>query len=731
GTATATVRLTILPVNDPPTARSDSVVLENSATRSIDVLGNDSDVDGDPLTITSVTNPAHGKVVLSQSGTLITYTPVEPGYTGEDHFNYVISDGQGGQSTAAVSVTVTAGSTPLLAVNDSVTLKEDSSRVINVLSNDSNPGGGPLTIALVELPKSGKATVQGNAVTYTPDPDFFGSDSFTYKVLDSSGDVSAVATVSITVTPVNDPPYPESDSGVTGPQTELDLDVLLNDEDPDGDVLRVSKVIQPQHGQVTIAKDGTLSYVPNEGFTGIDSFHYWASDGTVAVPALVRLEVIAAPAANSLLFPASISDGSPPLGDLFVGLALLNTENRFDQVRVQAIDAVGEEIAHSLRAETLPPNGQRAFLASELSGDGRAQYITASSFTQDLQGIVVVGDYARRRMDGIGALPVSGRELYVPEVLMSADTKTFLQLINREDHSGSVDLELYDGQSRRPARWSGTITPSGSLRGLVSDFFGSSNGFQGYIKVISDVEVSGIAVSVGTKWLSMVPTMLPQNARTWFAPHVFADKNGGDTYIRILSTGLLDSFADITVFDDAGQAISTRRVFLPTDKLTVVSASSLFGGLLETSGILSGSISVTIEGAGDVPPPKVALITYVTPKARTTAPLLSEGRKDTIFPQVAHSRADRIFTGLAMFNPSAATAKITIDIYDADGRNTARAQLNLPAKARKVGLLGDPQLFGPDFQQVGGHIRIQSDRPIVSYITLGDDAGETLSALAP
>ncbi|MEJ2082951.1 MAG: hypothetical protein P8Y94_12465, partial [Acidobacteriota bacterium] len=460
-------------------------------------------------------------------------------------------------------------------------------------------------------------------------------------------------------------------------------------------------------------------------------FHYWASVGTVAVPALVRLVVIAAPAAKSLLFPASISDGSPPLGDLFVGLALLNTENRFDQVRVQAIDAVGEEIAHSLRAETLPPNGQRAFLASELSGDGRAQYITASSFTQDLQGIVVVGDYARRRMDGIGALPVSGRELYVPEVLMSADTKTFLQLINREDHSGSVDLELYDGQSRRPARWSGTITPSGSLRGLVSDFFGSSNGFQGYIKVISDVEVSGIAVSVGTKWLSMVPTMLPQNARTWFAPHVFADKNGGDTYIRILSTGLLDSFADITVFDDAGQAISTRRVFLPTDKLTVVSASSLFGGLLETSGILSGSISVTIEGAGDVPPPKVALITYVTPKARTTAPLLSEGRKDTIFPQVAHSRADRIFTGLAMFNPSAATAKITIDIYDADGRNTARAQLNLPAKARKVGLLGDPQLFGPDFQQVGGHIRIQSDRPIVSYITLGDDAGETLSALAP
>ncbi|MFZ0426626.1 MAG: Ig-like domain-containing protein, partial [Acidobacteriota bacterium] len=518
--------------------------------------------------------------------------------------------------------------------------------------------------------------------------------------------------------------------GLTGPATELSLAVLLNDEDPDGDVLEVRQVTQPLHGQVTIEPDGTLSYLPKKGYTGSDQFRYWVTDGSVDVPALVELEVAPESAADPLLFPATIDDGTAPFDHVYVGLALLNAQDRFEQLQIRAFGGDGREVAAATHVGSLPPKGQEAFLTSELRDPkGQAQYIAATNFTQDLQGMLVVGDYNSRRMDGIGARPAAGRQLYIPEVLMAADAQTFLQLINREARAGSIDLELYDGKSRRPARWSGTIQPSGSLRGLVSDFFGYTDGFQGFVKVVSDVDLSGIAVSAGSEWISTAPTMVPRSSRTWTAPHIFADRNGGDTFIRILNTSLLDASGDLTIFNDAGQVVSSRRLFIPAQKLTVMAASQLFGGLLDIKGIISGSMVLTLDG--NVPPPQVALVTYVTPKARTTVPLLREGETNATFPQVAHSKDEGIFTGLAIFNPSSATAHVTLEVYDAGGRQTARLELSLPPKAREAGLLGEPELFGPDFEQIRGHIRIRSDRPVFSYITFGDQDGETLSALEP
>src|SRR3546814_10858100 len=121
---------------------------------------------------------------------------------------------------------------------------EDSALVIDVLGNDSSPGGGALTVAAVTQGANGSVTINpDNSLTYTPAPDFFGTDSFAYTVSDDAG--SATATVSVTVTPLPDSPVAQDDEAVTTIDTPVSIDVLGNDDDPDGDPLMVDGFTQP------------------------------------------------------------------------------------------------------------------------------------------------------------------------------------------------------------------------------------------------------------------------------------------------------------------------------------------------------------------------------------------------------------------------------------------------------------------------------------------------------
>src|SRR6185312_213464 len=167
------------------------------------------DIDGDALTVTSVTSKT-GSVTTNADGT-ITYTPA-PDFNGAGTIDYTISDGKGGTDTAAVTVTVSAISDPPVATDDSVTTPEDTAVTGAVLSNDTDVDGDSLTAALVSGPKNGTLAFNTDGTfTYTPDADFNGTDSFTYQASDGTAD-SNVATASITVSPVNDPPVAADDS---------------------------------------------------------------------------------------------------------------------------------------------------------------------------------------------------------------------------------------------------------------------------------------------------------------------------------------------------------------------------------------------------------------------------------------------------------------------------------------------------------------------------------------
>ncbi len=301
-TDTATVTITVNAVNDAPEALDDSATTDEDTAVKIDVLDNDKDIDDDTLTITAVTQGAHGAVVINADGTL-TYTPAE-NYNGGDSFTYTISDGNGETSTATVTVGVATANDAPVADDDEATTAEDAATTITVLENDSDVDGDTLTVSIVSDATNGTAKVNADGtVTYTPAKDSNGSDSFTYQVCDNgTPNLCDTAVVRLTVTPVNDAPVAAADAPKTDEDTPVIIDVLANDTDVDGDKLSVTDFSQPSHGTLTQNTDGTFSYTPNTNYNGPDSFTYTISDGngatSTATVSITVTPVNDAPVAN-------------------------------------------------------------------------------------------------------------------------------------------------------------------------------------------------------------------------------------------------------------------------------------------------------------------------------------------------------------------------------------------------------------------------------------------------
>lgn len=288
-TDTATVSLTIDAVNDNPVAVDDTSVTNEDNAVVINLLSNDTDVDGDALTIDSVSQPANGNVVSNGDGT-VTYTPAS-GFFGVDSFSYTVTDGSLTDS-ANVSVTVNevVDDDPPVASDDNANVNEDSQVNVPVLANDDDPNGDTLSIDSFGQPSNGTVTQNNDVLIYTPDADFNGSDSFNYTINDGNGNTDT-ATVFVTINALNDNPVANNDSGSTDEDVPVIVDLVGNDTDIDGDSLTVDSFTQPTNGVVTNNGDGTVTYTPEAGFFGSDSFTYTVTDGNLTDSATVQITV--------------------------------------------------------------------------------------------------------------------------------------------------------------------------------------------------------------------------------------------------------------------------------------------------------------------------------------------------------------------------------------------------------------------------------------------------------
>ncbi len=285
---TATVNVTINAANDAPDTVEDNITVEEDAFITFDVLANDSDVDGDTITVESFTLPTEGTLVQNPDGTF-TYTPA-PDFNGSDSFTYTVTDGTVSR-TENVNITVDPENDEPITLSDSGSTQEDNSLVIDVLANDSDPDGDALTVSAVTDGANGTVAINPDGtVTYTPNADFHGNDSFTYTASDGNGG-NVVETVNVQVNPENDAPITIVDDISVNEDESINIQVLQNDTDVDGDTLSIDSFTQPANGAVTLNPDGSFTYTPAANYNGADTFTYTVTDGQLTRTETVNITV--------------------------------------------------------------------------------------------------------------------------------------------------------------------------------------------------------------------------------------------------------------------------------------------------------------------------------------------------------------------------------------------------------------------------------------------------------
>ena len=322
---TASISLAIEAVNDPPIANHQSAMTR--LDRSVFIILTGRDIDSDKLKYSIATQPEHGSLTFGSdfdtSGKL-TYTP-KANFAGKDSFTFKLNDGDVDSAPATVTLNMTPNHVPMADLQ-SVTTAEDTPTVINLTGSD--PDGDTVVYSVVTVPSHGSLSGTAPNLTYSPNKNFSGPDSFTFKVNDGTAD-SALTTVAVTVAPVNDPPVANNiDVSV---MEDMPIPVTLVGIDPDGDSLAYSIVTKPSNG-ILSGTEPNMSYTPNTNFNGLDSFTFRVSDGTLnSIPGTVSL----------LVNPAD----DPPIAN---GNNVTVTEDLVSHIMLTGSDPDGDPLTYSV-----------------------------------------------------------------------------------------------------------------------------------------------------------------------------------------------------------------------------------------------------------------------------------------------------------------------------------------------------------------------------------------------
>ncbi|MEU4160347.1 Ig-like domain-containing protein [Actinoplanes sp. NPDC026670] len=353
--ASDTATISVGTANADPVAVADDTSTAQGAPVTIDVLANDDDPNGDTRTIDSVTQPRAGAGTTRVTNGKVVYTPSAT-VKGVVTFTYTISDGHGGTATGDVTVTVANG--PPVAADDTGSVAYRGTTTLDVLDNDTDPNGDPLTISSVTTPNRGTAQIVNGKIVYSAPNGFSGTAKFTYTIRDDSGQT---ATGAVEVEVGNAVPLAATETAGTGHATAVVIDPAGHSSDPNGDALTITGTTTPAHGSVVLNGDGTLTYTPDSGFRGTETFSYTVSDGRDSVTGTVTITVAnAVPAARPDSF--TVSSNAPTSLDVLAN----DTDPNGDTLTV-AIDSA-------------PANGRASVVNGAISYQARDGFHGTDTF---------------------------------------------------------------------------------------------------------------------------------------------------------------------------------------------------------------------------------------------------------------------------------------------------------------------------------------------------------------
>ncbi|HEY3405732.1 MAG TPA: tandem-95 repeat protein, partial [Ohtaekwangia sp.] len=491
---TATITITVNPVNDPPVAVADAATTNEETSVTIDVTDNDSDIDGTINVATVDLNTSSGgiqnSITIASVGTfsvntagIVTFTPVA-NFNGTATVNYTVNDNSGATSNqVAISVTVNATNDPPSAVNDAVTTNEDTPVTFNVVSNDTDVDG-TVNAGTVDLDPSSPgiqnmAAISGGnisvntsgIITFTPSINFYGSTTASYTVNDNTGATSNTATISITVTAVNDPPIAVNDLTTADENEVVTWLVVSNDVDFDGSINVATVDLNPSVsgiqttvtvtnvGTFTVDAAGLVTFTPVLNFNGVASINYTVRDNAGLASNAATLSI----SVNSINSdPVAANDAVTTNEEVAVTITILANDSDPDG---------------SLIATTVDLNTATAGIQNSIT-------VTGGTFTANTSGVVTFTPLANYSgpasttytvNDNVGAtsniatisvtvtsindLPVAGNDA---ASTAEGTAVTFSVVANDTDIDGTINAATVDLNTTLSGIQNSNSTPAGS-----------------------------------------------------------------------------------------------------------------------------------------------------------------------------------------------------------------------------------------------------------------------------
>jgi len=389
--ASASVNVTVIAANDQPFANSDTVTINEDGRTAIDVLSNDSDIDGDTITITgAILTSGIGAVAVDNTGDrpMLIFSPV---LNNSDNVSilYTISDGHNGSASAEVNVRINAINDFPIAMKDQIETQEDKAVTIDVTKNDIDLDGDALHITTASFVAaymgSGAVSISSNSsLVYSPSQGFNGITLINYTISDGNGG-AASNVVEVNVSSVNDAPIAVNDNASTVEGQSVVIDVLQNDSDEEGDAIFIKgAIITSGQGTIEIRSDNQLVFTPSEDFTGTASLIYTLSDiegETANATVIIFISEV-----NDR--PIAVNDQALMLEDMVANIVVLENDTDIDGDVLRVTNAV---LLSGSGQVTVNLNNTLTFIpAANFNGDAQVRYNISDTMGAQANAVLTI-----------------------------------------------------------------------------------------------------------------------------------------------------------------------------------------------------------------------------------------------------------------------------------------------------------------------------------------------------
>ncbi|WP_242542087.1 tandem-95 repeat protein [Vibrio sp. Vb0877] len=587
----ATVNVTVNAVNDTPVVESsiaDQALAEDFTPYSIDLNTAFSDVDNVDGELTFSVS-GNSNVLVSIENGIATISPTAD-WNGSEALTFTAADPSGESVSQTVNFTVAPVAD---IVADKATVVEDTPTIIKVLGNDTFEGDDKVvSLDTNNGPANGTVSVNPDgSVTYTPNDNYHGTDSFTYIV--TSGGVSEFTTVNVDVTPVNDAPVANDDAATTQEDTAVTIDVLPNDTDIDGDKLSIDSASVPSDQGTVEIVDGKLVFTPAENFHGDAEITYTVTDGALTDQATVNVTVNAVndtPVVESNIADQTLAEDFTPYS-IDLNTAFSDVDNVDGELSFSVSGNSNIQVAIVNGIATFTPtadwNGSEAltFTATDPSGESVSQTV---NFT---------------------VAPVA--DIVADNATVVEDTPTIIKVLGNDTFEGDdkvVSLDTNNG----PANGTVSVNPDGSVTYTPNDNYHGTDSFT-YIVTSGGVSES-TTVNVDVTPVNDAPVAKDDTAVTDEDTPVTIDVLPNDT----------DIDGDTLSIQSASVPETQGTVEIVDGKLVFTPAEDFHGDAEITYTVTDGAltdqakVAVTVNPVNDAPTIKVDAVESITEDAVST-----------------------------------------------------------------------------------------------------------------